>query len=72
MTEKRSERLTKIRLDLIRLAGELNDIMEEEAHDALWQVGKEMDALMENADAIGNVKNLVEQAEECLFQEVRY
>lgn len=72
MTEKRSDRLTKVRLDLIRLTEELADIMEEEASDAYRLSGKKKDAALENVSEIENVKILVESAEECLFQQVRY
>lgn len=72
MTEKRSERLTKVRLDLIRLTEELADIMEEEAHDAYELSGAEKAAALENVSEIENVKILVESAEGCLFQQVIY
>lgn len=72
MTEKRSERLTKVRLDLIRLTEELADIMEEEAVDAYNLRDEEKAAALENVSEIENVKILVESAEGCLFQQVRY
>jgi len=72
MTEKRSERLTKVRLDLIRLTEELASIMEEEAVDAYNLRDEEKAAALENVSEIENVKILVESAEGCLFQQVRY
>ena len=56
MTEKRSERLTKVRLDLIRLTEELASIMEEEAVDAYNLRDEEKAAALENVSEIENVK----------------